>query len=57
MELIKTTIEYKYLWGYCERVGEALPTIAISIAIIISIKIVISFILAIRRKKEKTARP
>lgn len=52
MELVKTTIETKWLWGYCEQVGEALPTIAVSVAIVFSIKIVASFILAIRRKKE-----
>ena len=45
-------VETQYFWGYCERIGEALPAVAVSIAVVLSIKIVVSFILAIRRKKE-----
>ena len=49
MELVQTTIEYKWIYGLCE---EAVPALILGVSIVISVKLVISFVLAIRRKKE-----
>ena len=39
-EIIKT--EYFYEWGFCSAIGEALPTIVVSVAVVLTVKIVIN---------------
>ena len=53
MELIRT--EYFYTWGFCPEIGEALPTIAVSIAVVVTLKIAISFIIYLRKNDKKEA--
>ena len=47
---IETTYQYKWFLAECER---ALPVVAVSIAFVVTIKVLFSFILALRRKKEE----
>ena len=50
IEPIRTEWKYEYKWGLCSETTQAL---IIGLSIVISIKIVVSFILALKRKKDK----
>lgn len=57
LEPLKYTTEIKYFWGLC---NETTSAVVIGVSIILSIKIVFSFILALKRngkRQSKTSSP
>lgn len=47
---IITKVEYKWLFGVCEQAFQ--PAVIVSVAVVISLKIVISFLIWKRKKKD-----